>query len=153
MVALDRTLDLSRMPQMATDQILWIARMLEAAIQAFGLSNRELEARLEWEEGSLEEILQGRVELEPRHVVKILDALSLEPPPAPDSELLDLDDSGSFLVDELIGRFERLGYGPAEASIPEHPSPNGPELERRIRAVLVRAFGEQAGLEEGTLGN
>jgi hypothetical protein len=151
MVALDRCLELSRMPRMATDQILWIARMLEAAIQAFGLSNRELEARLEWEEGSLDDILQGRVELEPRHVIRILDALSLEPP-APESERLDLDDSGSFMVEELIGRFERLGYGPAEASIPEHPSPNGPELERRIRAVLVKAFGEQAGLEEGALG-
>jgi hypothetical protein len=136
------------MPRMATEEIRWIARMLQAAVQAFGLSNRELETRLGWQDGSLDDILKGRVELEPWHVVKILDGLSSEPAESPESEDLDLDDSGSFLVDELIGRFERLGYGPAEASIPELPPPNGPELERRIRAVLREAFGDAAEGEE-----
>lgn len=128
--------------------------MLEAAIQAFGLSNRELETRLGWEEGVLDALLEGKVELEPRHVVKILDGLSLEPEEPAESAGVDLDDdSGSFLVDELISRFERLGYGPAQTAIPDHPPPNGVELERRIRSVLVKAFGDQTGLEEDALGD
>lgn len=141
------------MPRMATEEIRWIANMLQAAVQAFGLSNGELAARLGWKEAALDEILEGRVELEPWHVVKILDALSAEPEEPPDSGDVDLDDSGSFLVDELIGRFERLGYGPAEASIPDHPPPNGAELEQRIRAVLREAFGEGVGGEEQAAGD
>ncbi|MFP5286214.1 MAG: hypothetical protein ACLGI9_10795 [Thermoanaerobaculia bacterium] len=133
---------------MATEEIRWIAKMLQAAVQAFGLSNRELEMRLGWQDGSLDDILKGRVELEPWHVVKILDGLSIEPAEPSEVDDLDLDDSGSFLVDELIGRFERLGYGPTEASVPDPPPPNGPELERRIRAVLREAFGEAAEGEE-----
>ena len=141
------------MPRMATEEIRWIAKTLQAAVQAFGLSNRELEARLDWEEGTLDDVLEGRAGLEPWHVVKILDALSVEPAEAADAGDMDLDDSGSFLVDELIGRFEQLGYGPAEASIPDHPPPNGAELERQIRAVLREAFGETAAGEEQGMGD
>lgn len=136
------------MPRMATDEIRWIARTLEAAMQAFGLSNDELERRLDWPGGSLDDVLEGRVELEPWHVVKILDALSLEPVEPSENSELDLDDRGSFLVDELIGRFERLGYGPTENAVPEPPPPNGPELERRIREVLRQAFGEKGQSED-----
>jgi hypothetical protein len=129
------------MPPMATEEIRWIARTLEAAVQAFGLSTRELESRLGWEEGSLDAVLSGRIELEPWHVVKILDGLTDD---LATSAEVDLDDSGAFLVEELIGRFERLGYGSAELALPEHPPPDGPELERRIRTVLREAFGEKA---------
>jgi hypothetical protein len=141
------------MPRMAREEIRWIAQTLQTAVQAFGLSNRELERRLGWHQGAFDDLLEGRVELEPWHVVKILDGMTLEPEEPSSSDDLDLDDRGSFLVDELIGRFERLGYGPAEASIPDHSPPNGPELERRIRAVLREAFGDVVAGEEPAAGD
>lgn len=114
--------------------------MLEAAIQAFGLTERDLEERLGWQEGALSAILEGRSELHSDDVVAILDGLSLDSRNGRAEE--DLDDSGSFLVEELIGRSRRLGFDPEESAIPDYPPPNGTELEKRIRAVLREAFGE-----------
>jgi transcriptional regulator with XRE-family HTH domain len=124
-----------------SEQTRWVARMLEAAIQAFGLSERELEKRLGWNEGALSDILAGRVELHSEHVLAILDGLSVAPR-AQGSGEEDLDDSGSFLVDELIGRSRRLGFDPEESRTPDYPPPQGAELERRIRTVLREAFGD-----------
>ncbi|HKV08067.1 MAG TPA: helix-turn-helix transcriptional regulator [Thermoanaerobaculia bacterium] len=125
-----------------SEQTRWVARMLEAAIQAFGLSERELEKRLGWNEGALSDVLAGRVELHSEHVLAILDGLSVTPR-KDGSDEEDLDDSGSFLVEELIGRSRRLGFDPEDSRIPDYPPPQGAELERRIRTVLREAFGEE----------
>lgn len=124
------------------EQARWVARMLEAAIQAFGLSERELERRLGWNDGALSDVLAGRVELHSEHILAILDGLSLAPQVESSGEE-DLDDSGSFMVEELIGRSRRLGFGPEESQIPDYPPPQGAELERRIRTVLREAFGDE----------
>jgi len=124
-----------------SEQTRWVARMLEAAIQAFGLSERELEKRLGWNTGALSDVLAGRVELHSEHVLAILDGLSVTPRKE-DSDEEDLDDSGSFLVEELIGRSRRLGFDPEDSRIPDYPPPQGAELERRIRTVLREAFGD-----------
>ena len=116
--------------------------MLEAAIQAFGLSERELERRLGWNEGALSDVLAGRVELHSEHVLAILDGLSVAPR-AESSSKEDLDDSGSFMVEELIGRSRRLGFDPEESRVSDYPPPQGAELERRIRTVLREAFGNE----------
>jgi transcriptional regulator with XRE-family HTH domain len=123
------------------EQTLWVARMLEAAIQAFGLTERDLEKRLGWHEGALSDILEGRADLHSEQVLAILDGLSLSPQAAR-AEEEDLDDSGSFLVEELIGRSRRLGFDPEESVPLDYPPPSGAELERRIQAVLREAFGE-----------
>jgi transcriptional regulator with XRE-family HTH domain len=126
------------------EQTRWVARMLEAAIQAFGFSERELERRLGWNEGALSDVLAGRVELHSEHVLAILDGLSLNANARGSSgEEEDPDDSGSFLVEELIGRSRRLGFDPEESAAPDYPPPNGAELERRIRTVLHEAFGDE----------
>lgn len=116
--------------------------MLEAAIQAFGLSEQELESRLGWNEGALSDVLAGRVELHSEHILAILDGLSVAPRAERRGEE-DLDDSGSFMVEELIGRSRRLGFAPEESQAPEYPPPQGAELERRIRTVLQEAFGDE----------
>lgn len=125
------------------EQTRWVARMLEAAIQAFGLSELELERRLGWNEGALSDILAGRVELHSEHVLAILDGLSVAPRAERSEEEEELDDSGSFLVEELIGRSRRLGFDPEESRVPDYPPPQGAELERRIRTVLREAFGDE----------
>lgn len=124
------------------EQTRWVARMLEAAIQAFGLSEQELERRLGWNQGVLSDVLAGRVELHSEHILAILDGLSVTPRAERTGED-DLDDSGSFLVDELIGRSRRLGFDPEESQLPDYPPPQGAELERRIRTVLREAFGDE----------
>ena len=124
------------------EQTRWVARMLEAAIQAFGFSERELERRLGWTAGALSDVLAGRVELHSEHVLAILDGLSLNAQGGSNEEE-DLDDSGSFLVEELIGRSRRLGFDPEESAIPDYPPPESAELERRIRTVLREAFGDE----------
>lgn len=124
------------------EQTRWVARMLEAAIQAFGLSERELERRLGWNEGALSDVLAGRVELHSEHILAILDGLSVAPRAERREE--DLEDSGSFMVEELIDRSRRLGFDPEEPScVPDYPPPEGAELERRIRTVLREAFGDE----------
>lgn len=126
------------------EQTRRVARMLEAAIQAFGLTEGELEKRMGWQEGALSDVLAGRADLHSDHVLAILNGLSLDARP-PGSEEEDPDDSGSFLVEELIGRSRRLGFDPEESEAPDYPPPDGVELERRIRSVLLEAFG--AGME------
>lgn len=116
--------------------------MLGAAIQGFGLTERDLEKRLGWHEGALLDILEGRADLHSDHVLAILDGLSLDSR-RPSSEEEDLDDSGSFLVEELIGRSRRLGFDPEESEARDYPAPNGMELERCIRSVLREAFGDE----------
>jgi transcriptional regulator with XRE-family HTH domain len=113
--------------------------MLEAAIQAFGLTDRDLEKRMGWHEGALSDILEGRAEIHSEHVLAILDGLSLDSRTDGDE---DLDESGSFLVEELIERSRRLGFDPEESAVPDYPPPDGAELERRIRSVLHEAFGD-----------
>ena len=83
--------------------------MLEAAIQAFGLTEGDLEKRLGWQKGALSDVLEGRAELHSEQVLAILDGLSLSPR-ASRAEEEDLDDSGSFLVEELIGRSRAWGF-------------------------------------------
>lgn len=116
--------------------------MLDVAIQAFGFTELDLEKKLGWREGALSDILEGRAEIHSDHVLAILDGLSLDSRP-PGSEEEDLDDSGSFLVEELIGRSRRLGFNPEAFAVPNYPPAEGIELERRIRAVLREAFGPE----------
>ena len=121
--------------------------MLEAAIQAFGLSEQELEGRLGWNKGVLSDVLAGRVELHSEHILAILDGLSVAPRAERAGEEA-LDDSGSFMVEELIGRSRRLGFDPEESQVPDYPPPQGAELERRIRTVLREAFGDEVAVRD-----
>ena len=121
------------------DEVRRAAQLLEALIQAVGMSQEEVEQRLEASPGYLGRLLSGRVELKLRHILAVLRALEIEPSLFFSTLYPEAGpESGTVRLDELRQRLETLGLeiGPVPGSEAE------PDLEslvqRAVQAALSR---------------
>jgi hypothetical protein len=122
-----------------------MTRLLEASLQSSGLSEREVEERLGWQPGELARMLDGATECRPLQLLAILAELGSErtDTPLPPQRR----ERGTQMVQELIERFQDLGYGPPGAVIAAPPP--AADIEKTVEDVLQRTFGD---LGKGTRG-
>ena len=120
------------------DEVRRASKLLEALIQVIGLSQEEVEQRLDASPGYLNRLLSGRVELKLRHILAILRVLEIEPSlffhtlyPEAGPE------GGTVRIDELRQRLESLGLG-VEAPLPGPET--GPDLERLVQRAVQAAL-------------
>jgi hypothetical protein len=124
----------------------WMTRLLEASLQSSGLSEREVEDRLGWEPGTLGRILDGTAECDPLQLLDILAELD-EARPGSSSYLLRRE-RGTQMVQDLIERFQGLGYGQPQAASVSTVSPPMHEIEQTVEEVLRRTFGMDLGKKD-----
>ena len=121
------------------DEVRRAAKLLEALIQATGVSPEELEERLEASPGYVGRLLSGTVELKLRHILAILRVLEIEPPlffqilyPETGPE------GGTVRLDELRQRLTGLGVG-CESAAPK-PEVGMDDLERLVQGAVQAAL-------------
>lgn len=121
------------------DEVRRATQLLEALIQAIGMSREEVEQRLEASPGYLGRLLSGRVELKLRHILAVLRALEIEPSlffhtlyPEAGPE------GGTVRIDELRLRLEALGLEIGTASGSEAEPDLERLVQRAVQAVLSR---------------
>lgn len=123
----------------------WLIEVLESAFRGSGVAEEDLEQRLGWSEGTLGRLLRREEPCQAHHVVAVLGELHTSQDRFSRREAwkssLDLEDR---IVDDLLDRFERLGYGAVEESLPQG-EPDSGELERRVQSALRGAFGPVLG--------
>ena len=128
------------------EQGRWMARLLEASFQTSGLSERDVEERLGWEPGALRRMLDGAADCGPRQLLAVLTELGSERA----GSLLPRQGEGTTqLVQELIERFQRLGYGQTGAASVDVLPPLDDEIEKTVEDVLQRTFGDFGKGERG----
>jgi hypothetical protein len=133
------------------EQVRWMARLLEASLQSSGLSEREVEERLGWEPGAFGRLLDGATEWDPHQLLALLAEIGSEGPGSYPSHSRHRE-RGTQMVQELIERFRKLGYGqPGVASVVPVP-PATDEIERTVEDVLQRTFGTSLGNGNGKRG-
>src|SRR5215210_9254941 len=64
---------------MIDQEVLRLARLLEALVKVERVPVRELERRLDLGGGTLNRIFSGKIELKVRHILLVLDALGVKP--------------------------------------------------------------------------
>ena len=120
------------------DEVRRATTLLEALIQVAGVSQEEIDRRLEVTPGYVERLLTGRLELKLRHILALLRVLEIEPAlffqtlfPEPGPA------GGTVQLDELLRRVKQLGVGSEPA-----PAPNlGIEdLERLVQGAVRGAL-------------
>lgn len=128
------------------DEVRRTAQLLEALIQVTGVSQEEVETRLEASPGYVGRLLGGRVELKLRHILAILRILEIEPslffqtlyPEARPAGGVGGTGGVGTSLDELRQRLDALGLG-------GQPSPSGPEigvedLEGLVQGAVLAAL-------------
>lgn len=120
----------------------WMTQLLEASLQSSGLSEREVEERLGWEPGTLGQILDGTAECSPLQLLDILAELDAG---RPGSSSYLRRERGTQMVQDLIERFQGLGYGQPRAASVSTVSPPVKEIEQTVDEVLRRTFGMDFG--------
>jgi hypothetical protein len=135
---------------MAETHVGRILRMLQVAIRMLGLSNREVERRLEWTPGYMTRILKGTIELKVDHLVDIAGAIGLSPREMLLFAFPDRGEPPSAAALQLEALMDELR--PASGRRPEPPQPEPkpvemtPEnLDQRIESALQRFFAKMAG--------
>lgn len=127
---------------MEEDRARW-AELISTSLQVSGLSEEELEHRLGWSPGSLGRLLDGEGDLEPDQVLEILGELTEGSRSRKGREAGGAGRTQA--TKELLERFRMLGYEPRTAVPPAvEPSSEG-ELEKKVEAILRRAYGEPPG--------
>ena len=121
------------------DEQSWWLALLEASLQGSGLSEREIEERLGWEPGALGRMLAGTADCGPMQLLMVLAELGSERAGAPSPP--QWQERGTQMVQELIDRFQGLGYGSPSAA-PAAPMPSADVIEKTVEDVLQRTFGE-----------
>jgi hypothetical protein len=121
----------------------WMTRLLEASLQSSGLSEQEVEERLGWAPGALGHMLDGTAECGPLQLLEILAELDAARPGS--SSYLLRRERGTQMVQDLIERFQGLGYGQPQAASVSTVSPPTDEIERTVEEVLRRTFGTDFG--------
>lgn len=126
---------------MAEDHNGWLLKVLETTFRTSGLSESDLEQRLGWSAGTLGRLLRGEEPCEAHHVVAVLGELHTGSERTSRREAWktggEVEDR---MVEDLLDRFERLGYGSGEEILPQG-EPDSSELERRVESALRGAFG------------
>jgi hypothetical protein len=130
---------------MEEDRARW-AELLATSLQVSGLSEAEIEHKLGWSPGALGQLLDGEGDLEPDQVLEILGELNESSLSKRRGDAMegDLGDGRTQVVSELLDRFRLLGYEQREAPAPPEAS-SLKELERKVEAILRRAYGEPPG--------
>lgn len=117
-----------------------MARLLEASLQRSSISEQEVEERLGWEPGALGRMLEGSADCGPRQLLAVLAELGSAQ--AGSSLPTEAGERATQMVQDLIERFHRLGYGrPGAASVDTLP-PVDDEIEKTVENVLRRTFGD-----------
>jgi hypothetical protein len=127
------------------EQNRWTVRLLEVSLQGSGLSEREIEERLGWETGLLGRILDGTAECPPLQLLAFLAELSAERRGGAPG--LRRGEHGTQMVQDLLARFQGLGYGLPGAAPAVFASPVTNDVERTVEEALQRAFGKDFGKE------
>ncbi len=118
----------------------WMGRLLEAALQSSGLSEREVEERLGWERDLLGRMLDGTADCGAPQLMAILAEIGPERRGSSPS-LRRREEPSTEMVQELIDRFRGLPYGtPGDAPVALPPTPA--DIEKTVEDVLRRTFGE-----------
>jgi len=120
------------------DEQGWWLALLEVSLQGSGLSEREVEERLGWEPGALGRMLEGGADSGPMQLLTVLSELGSEKAGAPSPP--ERQERGTQMVQELIDRFQGLGYG-SPGTAPAVPMPSAGEIEKTVEDVLQRTFG------------
>jgi transcriptional regulator with XRE-family HTH domain len=120
------------------DEIRHAARLLECLIQAAGVSEADLDRRLDASPGYVGRVLSGEIELKLRHILSILRVLEIEPALYFESLYPAQFPGGTIRMEDLQQRLQGLGLGdPSEA-----PEIVVDDLERlvqgAVRATLSR---------------
>ncbi len=126
---------------MAEDHNGWLLEVLETTFRTSGLTEGDLEQRLGWTGGSLGRLLRGEEACEAHHVVAVLGELHTGAERTSRQEVWKYgNEMEDRMVEDLLGRFERLGYNSGEEVLPQG-EPDSSELERRVESALRGAFG------------
>ena len=122
------------------DEVRRAASLLEALIQAIGMSPQELEKRLEASPGYFGRLLSGTVELKLRHILAILRILEIEPALFFQTLYPESGPAGGTVqLDELHQRLESLGMSEkGEWTAP--PEVGIGDLERLVQRAVQAAL-------------
>lgn len=120
------------------EEIRQALRLLESLLQAAGVSEGELERRLDVSPGYVVRLLAGEIELKLRHILSILRVVEIEPSlffeslyPAGAAGA----SGGTIRMDALQQRLEGLGLGePSAARLQVETR----DLERRVQSVAEK---------------
>lgn len=93
------------------DEVRQAARLLECLIQAAGVSEADLERRLDASPGYVGRVLSGEIELKLRHILSILRALEIEPALFFESLYPAQPPAGTIRMEDLQQRLQGLGLG------------------------------------------
>jgi transcriptional regulator with XRE-family HTH domain len=131
----------------ADEQVEGFTRLLGTLIRVSGHTKQTLERKLGWSGGYLSRLLSGGIDLKMRHVVLICDALAMDP-----GELFrmaypkrPLEGRAPAQQDSALSRdlLEMVRRASPAGPPPPPPAPlSDDELDRRIRASLVKILGE-----------
>ncbi|MEA2561175.1 MAG: hypothetical protein QOH06_2679 [Acidobacteriota bacterium] len=122
------------------DEVRRAAKLLEAMIQATGMSSQELEKRLEAAPGYVGRLLSGRVELKLRHILAILRIVEIEPVLFFQTLYPEAGPAGGMgtSLEELRQRVAALGVG-CEPAAPK-PEVGMDDLERLVQGAVQAAL-------------
>lgn len=121
------------------DEVRRAAKLLEALIQATGMSPEEVERRLEASPGYVGRLLSGRVELKLRHILAILWILEIEPTLFFQMLYPEAGPAGGMVrLDDLRQRLTALGVGREPA--PPKPEVGMEDLERLVQGAVQAAL-------------
>ncbi len=135
------------MPETYVGRIL---RILQVAIRMLGISNREIERRLDWTPGYMTRILKGNIELKVDHLIDMANAMGLTPR---EMLLFAFPDRGEEPTEAAV-RLEALmnelrpPLPPKPLPKPEPPKPadlTSADLERMIAVAVQNFFAKAAG--------
>jgi transcriptional regulator with XRE-family HTH domain len=121
------------------DEVRRAAKLLDAMIQATGVSPEELEKRLEASPGYVGRLLSGTVELKLRHILAILRLLEIEPALFFQTLYPEAGPAGGMVrLEELRQRLTALGVG-CEPAVPK-PEVGMDDLERLVQGAVQAAL-------------
>lgn len=118
------------------DEVRHAARLLECLIQAAGVSEADLERRLDASPGYVGRVLSGEIELKLRHILSVLRVLEIEPALFFESLYPAQPTGGTIRLEDLQERLQGLGLGdPSEA-----PPIVVDDLERLVQGAVRTAM-------------